>query len=40
MIEMAKEDEKISLYVNKDAIDHARLDIEGHMLKLAKIVSR
>lgn len=40
MIEMAKEDEKISLYVNKDAIDHAGLDIEGHMLKLAKIVSR
>ena len=40
MIEMAKEDEKISLYVNKDAIDQAGLDIEGHMLKLAKIVSR
>lgn len=40
MIEMAREDEKISLYVNKDAIDHAGLDIEEHMLKLAKIVSR
>lgn len=40
MIEMAKEDEKIGLYVNKAAIDHAGLDIEGHMLKLAKIVSR
>lgn len=39
MVEMAREDEKISLYINKDAVDHAGLSIQGPMLKLAKIVA-
>ncbi len=39
MVEMAKEDEKISLYINKDAVNHAGLNIQGPMLKLAKIVA-
>lgn len=39
MVEMAKEDEKISLYINKDAVSHAGLNIQGPMLKLAKIVA-
>lgn len=39
MVEMAKEDDKITLYVNKGAVDRAGLDIPQHMLRLAKIVS-
>lgn len=39
MIELAKEGEKISLYINTNAISNARLSIKGPMLKLAKIVS-
>lgn len=39
MVEMAKEEEKISLYINKDAVNHAGLNIQGPMLKLAKIVA-
>ena len=40
MVEMAKEDEKINLYINKGAVDHAGLDIQKRMLRLAKLVSR
>jgi hypothetical protein len=39
MVEMAREDEKISLYINKNAVNHAGLSIQGPMLKLAKIVA-
>jgi len=39
MIEMAKENEKISLYINKEATTQAGLTIEDPMLKLAKIVA-
>lgn len=39
MIEMAKENDKISLYINKEATTQAGLKIEDPMLKLAKIVS-
>ena len=39
MVELAKEGEKISLHINTNAIGNARLNIQGPMLKLAKIVS-
>lgn len=39
MVEMAKEGEKISLYINKSAVEKAGLDIGGRMLRLAKLVS-
>ncbi|HTH32401.1 MAG TPA: YfiR family protein, partial [Lacibacter sp.] len=39
MVEMSKEDEKINLYINKNAVNHAGLNIQEPMLKLAKIVA-
>jgi hypothetical protein len=39
MIEMASEDSRVTLYINKEAVDRAGLLIEGRMLKLAKPVS-
>lgn len=39
MVEMAKEDAKINLYINKEAVNHAGLNIQDPMLKLAKIVA-
>lgn len=38
MIELAKEGDKISLYINKSAVTQAGLSIQDPMLKLAKIV--
>lgn len=39
MVEMATENEKINLYINKNAVNHAGLNIQDPMLKLAKIVA-
>ncbi len=39
MVELAKEGEKINLYINKKAVAHAGLDIEDRMLRLARFVS-
>lgn len=39
MVEMTREEEKISIYINTDAVNLAQLDIQERMLKLAKIVS-
>ena len=40
MVELAKEGEKVSLYINKSAVTHAGLTIDGSMLRLAKIVGK
>jgi hypothetical protein len=40
MIELARQEEKISLVINKDALDAAKLVIDSRMLKLATLVSR
>ncbi len=39
MIEMVREDERVSLYVNKDEADAAGIQIAGNILKLAKRVN-
>jgi hypothetical protein len=39
MVELTKEGSKIGLYINKDAVSRAGLDIQNQMLKLAKLVS-
>jgi len=39
MVELTKEKEKINLYVNKDVLNQAGLEIQAQMLKLAKLVS-
>jgi hypothetical protein len=39
MIELARQEEKISLAINKNAVDNAKLVIDSRMLKLAKLVS-
>lgn len=39
MVEMTKEGDKVSLYINKSAVEQAGLSIQERMLKLAKIVS-
>ena len=39
MVELAKEDQKISLYINRDAVGSAGLTIQDQMLKLARLVS-
>jgi hypothetical protein len=38
MVELAKDGEKISLHINTNVINNTRLNIQGPMLKLAKIV--
>lgn len=39
MVELAKEGEKINMYINKNTVERAGLDIQGRMLRLARIVS-
>lgn len=39
MVELARQEEKIALHINKEAVDSAKLIIDARMLKLAKIVS-
>lgn len=39
MVELAKEGEKINLYINKKAVEDAGLNIQDRMLRLAKLVS-
>lgn len=39
MVELTKEGEKISMYINKSAVNHAGLDIQSRMLRLAKLVA-
>ncbi len=40
MIELAREDEKVTLAINKNSVDNAKLVIDSRMLKLAKLVSK
>lgn len=40
MVEMTMEDQHVALYINKGALDHAGLNIQDRLLKLAKQVSR
>ncbi|RYY77160.1 MAG: YfiR family protein [Gammaproteobacteria bacterium] len=40
MIELARQEEKIELKINKDAVDNSKLVIDARMLKLAKIISK
>ena len=39
MVEMATEGSRITLYVNKSAVDRAGLAIQARLLKLAKLVA-
>jgi hypothetical protein len=39
MVELVREDQRVSLYVNKDAADAAGIQIAGNILKLAKRVN-
>lgn len=38
MVEMTKEGEKINLYINKSVVEQADLNIQGRMLRLARLV--
>jgi len=40
MIELARQEEKIELRVNKNSLDNAKLVIDARMLKLAKIIAK
>jgi hypothetical protein len=39
MVEMTRQDEKIALHINKEALDSAKLSIDARMLKLATLVA-
>jgi hypothetical protein len=38
MVEFGREDQKIDLLINKNAVDAAGLNIQARLLKLAKLV--
>ena len=40
MIELARDEEKVTLAINKNSVDNAKLIIDPRMLKLARLVSR
>jgi hypothetical protein len=39
MVELTRQNEKISLHINTESLNSARLAIDERMLKLAKIIS-
>jgi hypothetical protein len=39
MVEMTMEDQRVTLYINKQALDRAGLSIQERLLKLAKLIS-